>query len=267
MQNMLNINQLITLSREASTVLHKTSEGSEVIQIHEHAGIRWAYCGGESLVSAFRPEAPYELVFPNHHSMLCSLLICELPKSVLNLGFGLGAFERYFAHYLPALNVVSVDTSPAMVELSRTWFDIPKSQPVVIEPAYKHLCSSQHKYSVILCDIFSGDLHSGSVFESQFYAAIAQCLNENGVLAINLSPTSEQEFLKILMPVRDAFPYVLLSTITDQDNVVLLTSREPLPSIAELKLRAQRRGNTMGFDISAAMAQYIPLPQRKKLCS
>ena len=262
---MLNVNQLITLSREGATLLDETRDGSEVIQIHEHAGLRWAYCGGQSLISAFRPSAPYELVFPNHHSMLCSLLICEHPQAILNLGFGLGAFERYFDHYFPTLSIVSVDSSPLMVDLSRSWFDIPQSRSVAIESAYTHLRSSAHQYGVILCDIFSGDLHSDSLFESQFYAAIARCFKHSAVLALNLCPTSEQEFLKILMPMRDSLPYVLLTTITNQDNVVLLASREPLPSLTELNLRAQRCGNSMGFDISAAMDQFIPLPQRKKL--
>ncbi len=262
---MLNVNQLITLSRVTSTLLHKTTEGSEVIQVHEHDGLRWAYCGGQSLISAFRPKAPYELVFPNHHSMLCSLLVCEYTDAILNLGFGLGAFERYFGHYYPALDIVSVDDNPVMVELSRAWFEIPQSHCVVIESAYNHLCSSTQKYGVILCDIFFGDMHSNSLYESQFYAAIAQCLKPGGVMAINLSPTSEQEFLKILVPIRDALPHVLLTTITNQDNIVLLASREPLPSLSELNLRAQQRGKTMGFDISAAMDQFIPLPLRKKL--
>lgn len=259
---MLDIEELIALSHDASTLLHEVRDRDEVIQIRECDGLRWVYTGGHSLLSGFRPHAPAEPVFPNHRCMLCALLLCEQPGTVLNLGFGLGSFERYFHEHLPEVAMVSVDTSALLVQLSRDWFQIPASWPVVIESAHEYLRTSRREFDLILCDIFVGGTHAKCLLEPDFYAAAARRLRAGGVLSLNLAYESDEELLTILLALRESFANVLLTAVNDHGNVIVLASQEAPPHETELSRRAQRRCKNLRLDLGAELARFTHLPQR-----
>ncbi|MFT5445551.1 MAG: spermidine synthase [Gammaproteobacteria bacterium] len=258
---MLNIDELIAIGPNASALLHQQQSGSEVIRISEHAGLRWVHTSEQTLLSAFRPDDPATPVFPNHRCMLCALLLCAQPASVLNLGFGVGSFERYFQRHLAHISIESVDTSSALVELSRQWFQIPNDWPVIIAAAHDHLLQSGDTFDLVLCDIFIGDTHPPCLFEADFYAAAAKRLHPDGVLALNLSPESDDELLRILLAVRTSFANVMLSTLSGHGNVVVLASREAFAEITELRRRAQRQHLTPDLDLLDDINRFTRLPQ------
>lgn len=255
----IDVNQLLALNSDPGTLLAEARDGNELIQIRECDDLRWAYSGGRALLSAFRPKAPAELVFPNHHSMLCALLLCERPGAVLNLGFGLGSFERYFRAHLAHVQLVSVDNSAILVQLSRTWFQIPAHWPVIIAAAHQHLHASAAKFDITLCDIFSGGAHALCLYDADFYAAAAQRLNSAGVLALNLSPTSDHDLLDILIALRAHFAHVMLSNVSKHGNVVLLASNQSPVDDAQLLQRARLRRDSLGMDLRECMQQFTRL--------
>jgi hypothetical protein len=258
---MLNIDKLIALGSIASTLRQQQQVGCEIIRICEHDGLRWVQSGGRSLLSAFRPDDPANPVFPNHRSMLCALLLRKQPVAVLNLGFGVGSFERYFHQHLPNTYMESVDTNSALVDLSRQWFRIPHEWPVIIAEAHVHLARSRRTFDLLLCDIFANEAHPPCLFEADFYASAAQRLCFDGVLAINLSPESNDELLRILVALRESFVNVMLAKLSDHGNVVLLASRETFPDTAELRLRAQQQRGTPGLHLLDDINQFTVLPQ------
>jgi hypothetical protein len=259
---LIDIDQLIALSSDPSTLLLEIRDGDELIQIRECDDLRWAYNGGHALLSAFRPKAPAELVFPHHHSMLCALLLCERPGAVLNLGFGLGSFERYFCAHLAHVKLESVDSSARLVQVSRKWFQIPARWPVIVAAAHKHLHASTAKFDIIFCDIFSGGAHAPCLYDADFYAAAAQRLNSAGVLALNLSPTSDNDLLDILLALRTHFAHVMLSSVSHHGNVVLLASDQRPQNDTELLHRARLRRDSLGMDLRECMQQFTLMAPR-----
>ena len=257
---MLDIDQLIASHHGPSTLLCEVRDGEEIIQICEHDGLRWAYTGGRAVLSAFRPKTPAQLVFPNHRALLCPLLLCEHSDTVLNMGFGLGSFERYFCASLPDLKVVSVDCSAILLELAQRWFQIRAHWPVIVEPAHAHLCASTARFDIILADIFYRDAHAQCLYEQEFYAAAAQHLNSGSVLALNLSPTSNDDLLEILHALRANFGKVSLSTITNHANVVLLASHEAATDDDAVPHKAQCYKDTLGIDLRDELSQFRRLP-------
>jgi spermidine synthase len=258
---MLNIDKLVALGLDASTLLQQQQIGCEMIRICERDGLRWVQTSGRSLLSAFELDDPANPVFPNHRSMLCALLLRKQPATVLNLGFGVGSFERYFHQHLPNTFIESVDTNSELVDLSRQWFRIPHDWPVIIAEAHVHLARSRRAFDLVLCDIFVNDAHPPCLFDANFYASAAQRLCADGVLALNLSPESNAELLRILLPVRKSFSHVMLATLSGHDNVVLVASREAFANISELRLKAQQKRDTPGLNLLDDIAQFTRLPQ------
>jgi spermidine synthase len=258
---MLNIDELIAIGAKADYLLHQQQSCGEVIRISEHAGLRWVHTSEQTLLSAFRPDDPANPVFPNHRCMLCALLLCAQPARVLNLGFGVGSFERYFQRHLPHISIESVDTNSALVELLQQWFQIANDWPVVIAPAHDHLLQSSGTCDLVLCDIFIGEKHPPCLFDADFYAAAAKRLHTGGALALNLSPESDDELLRILLAVRTSFANVMLTTLSGHGNVVVLASREAFATITELRRRAQRQHLTPDLVLLDDINQFTRLPQ------
>jgi spermidine synthase len=249
----VDVDEYLRLSKDSATLRYSTRDADTLIEVHEHDGDRWVYTHDRSILSMMRLDAPADPVMPNHIAMLAALLFRELPDSVLNLGFGTGAFERFFGDRLPHTRVVSVDTSATLVEVARAHFRIGQDWPVIIQSAGDFLRTNTQLFDFVLCDIFNGDSHPDCLYDAGFHADAARSLEPGGVMALNLSPATERELLDILVPIRKNFANVLLVNLVDYGNVVLFAMQHPPADIGEQSKRAQLLGTRLRLDL-----QHIP---------
>jgi len=249
----MNINEYLRLSQKKQSMLYTTAIAGEQFHVHEHKGDRWICSGEQSILSLMRLDKPADPVLPNHLAMLAALLFCNSPKSVLNLGFGGGTFERFFADRFPTTDIVSVDTSMALVELARTYFQIRQDWPVILQSADDYLQANTRLFDLVLCDIFTGDQHPDCLRNTNFYANTANSLMPGGVMALNLSPATEQELLDILVILRHSFTNVALVTLVDYGNVILFAMQHQPAGIDDQRKRAHLLGDQLQLDLS-----YIP---------
>ena len=246
----MNINEYLRLSQDKQSLLYTTDIAGEQLRVHEHKGHRWVCSGEQSILSMMLLDRPADPVLPHHVAMLAALLFCNTPKSVLNLGFGTGTFERFFADRFSTTDIVSVDTSEAVVQLARTNFYIRQDWPVILQSADEYLQASTQLFDLILCDIFSADEHPDCLRNADFYANTASCLKSGGVMALNLSPTTEQELLDILVIMRHSYAHVALVTLVDYGNLVLFAMQHQPVIIEDQYKRAKLLGDELQLDIS-----------------
>ena len=259
----MDVNEYLRLSRVADTLSYRTHDAGALVEVREHAGERWVYTGEDSILSLMRLDAPADPVLPNHIAMLAAMLFADhLPQSVLNLGFGTGAFERFFSDRLPAADVVSLDSSPTMVEIARQYFASAPEHPVIIQPADEFLHTNNRAFDLILCDIFHGDRHPDCLSEKDFYTDAARSLGADGVMAINLSPATEQALLDILLPLRQNFAQVLLVNLGDYGNLVVYAMQHAPVDRQEQATRAARLGSELRLDLHTIPARISVLPDR-----
>lgn len=219
-------------------LLDRREDDGHLLRVFESGSYRWFTADGDFVQSLRDRAHPGQVVLPNQLAVLCALAWRQRVDDVLDLGFGCGALTSFFRARRPTTRVIAVEQSAVMVELARQWFDLPADFPVVIASAARYLAATTARFDVVLCDIFIGEQHPDCLFDAHFHAAIARCLRPGGVLALNLSPDTDDELREILVAMRQVFPWVMLTSVPAHGNVVVLagTRRPAAPATFERRL-------------------------------
>ncbi len=220
------IDQLYRLNETEFSRLY-AAHGAEV---REYDHYRWLHLGGDLIQSAVDCHAPERLLNPVNASMLTALVFLPQYRSILNLGFGGGAFERFFGKYLPDSNVDSVESDEIVIHLAREFFFIDLECPVYLQSAEQFLTGCDQQYDLILCDLFAEEKHPASFYDTDFYRGCQRCLHAHGVLVMNLIPADERDMTAILLPLRQSFRYSGLLQLPDHDNAILFASNQAFRS-------------------------------------
>jgi len=206
--------------------------------VREHTDLRWFTAGGVFVQSMMRTAEPAAIVLPNQLHMLSALAWRDRVDTVLNLGSGIGAFERFFRAARPHIHVTSVEQSTKITALARAHFALPLEHEVIADSAEHYVAQAAARFDVVLCDIFAAERHPDCLFDAYFHDNVAARLRRGGVLALNVSPTEDDELVGILAALRQAFEWVVLVPVHDHGNVIVLASatRPPAPDLFERRL-------------------------------
>ncbi|MFH2201863.1 MAG: fused MFS/spermidine synthase [Elusimicrobiota bacterium] len=159
-------------------------------------------------------------------------------RRALLVGLGGGALvHRFRAHYGIVTDVVEVD--PAMERVARRWFGFRPSGRTKIGDGRRWLMHGAESYDFIVLDAFNGDQHPYHLFSLEAFAAAAERLTADGVLAVNIigyahGPQGELR-RAVERTLRRVFPHVrVLAANRDLDyqteyvNLIFTASRQPL---------------------------------------
>jgi len=261
----MDVTEYLRRSKTGETLLYSTCDERTSIQVHEFANERWVYTGEDSILSLMRLDAPADPVLPNHVAMLAAMLFGRVPASVLNLGFGTGAFERFFADRLPDTQMVSIDTSPVLVDIARQYFAIGNEQTVIMQSAERFLDENSQAFDLILCDIFNGDRHPDCLLDDAFYRNAARSLGEGGVMAFNLSPATEQALLNFLIIMRRSFSHVVLVNLVDYGNIVVYAMQHKPADGTDIRHHAVRLSTQLQLQLEHIPDHITVLPDTPKM--
>ncbi len=252
-------------ARRSTLLLAVAGEGS-LIEVREDAEFRWFTASGHIVQSLMRKACPQDIVLPNQLAMLAGLLWrARAPTRVLNLGFGSGAFERFFHARLPKCELVSVEIEPRLLECARAYFDIPPDWPVLVEDAADYLAHSTLRFDLILCDIFAGECHPECLFDPYFHRDAQPRLRPAGVLALNVSPTADDDLPEILAALRQAFEWVVLAAVPGHGNIIVFAAQNAPPDDDLLAARAAAWLRKTGVDLRPFLADLQRLPARSRV--
>lgn len=214
------IDELYHLDEQQYELLYR-GNNAEVRQYRQY---RWLNLGGDLIQSVMDIKEPHKLLNPVNQYMLGSLLLLEKCSDVLNIGFGGGVFERFLSCLDPDISIHSVENDEVVVHLSREFFHIQEEYPVYLQSADNFVSATDGHYDLILCDIFTDEKHPVCLLDAEFYSDCRRCLNDDGLLVMNLVPEDESELLEILKAVRDSFRHINLLEIPEHQNVILYIS-------------------------------------------
>ncbi|NQZ07242.1 MAG: hypothetical protein HRT35_08775 [Algicola sp.] len=275
------IAQLLSAQQNGATLLGAVKGSDNLIEVYQHHNRRWIYTGGESIQSTLDLDTPDYLVQTYQQVMLTSLLclkeqLSETTRRILNLGFGGGAFERYFIDKNVSkseannehVEVVSVDANAPLVKLAQQYMQIPAKWPVVIDSAEHYLARGKSIFDMILCDLFVGQNHAPCLRDADgkggndFYRNAAKRLTDSGVMAINLAPESEAELMTILHHARQTFCGAMISGVSGQSNLVLVLSKQPMPDIEQLMLKTTACQQQWSLDFASMLSGFKQFPNK-----
>ena len=254
------IEQLLQHQSQATLLQQKVSDGGQQIEVHQFEDLRWLYTGGQSIQSIICLSKPAEFMYFIPQVMLVSLLLLESPTRVLNLGYGGGAFERFFAAKNTQMNMISVDSSEAVVELTKKYLQTPSLWPVVIDSAQHYLQHTTMSFDLILCDLFVGEKQASCLSTASFYQDAANCLGDNGVMAINMCPQSDSELVQLLTKARQYFKGAMISKAGQLENLILILSRQPLVLANQLQASAHSGTQYWQLDFATLLAGFSRFP-------
>jgi len=266
------IHKLLDLMATENTLLKVVSIGEQSIEIHQQGHYRWVYTSGHSIQSVLNLDAPAQMNLLNQDMMLVALLLLpewQLQGSprVLNLGFGGGSFERFFHAKVRNIAMVSVDINAQLVELAKQYLQVPANWPVVIQPGEDFLQSHLQQtpcepFQLIICDLFDGEYQAQCLNDPSFYANAASNLTDDGVMTVNLAPKTDAQLIELLGFARHSFAGVMISKVTNLGNIVMVMSKQSLPSEAVLKDRALQQENFWQLTFVDFLAGFKRLPEK-----
>lgn len=222
---MMTVNELYKLEDSDCEILYRMDSGELSVEVRQHQELRWLHINGVSIQSVYSIDSPVVIFNPVTAFMLCATSFTTEPKDILNIGLGGASIERYLLESLPDTAVHSVESSELIIHIAREFFELPYDYPVFNLSADDFIDNIEHKYDLILCDIFENELHPDCLLESQFYEHLCRILTVDGTFTINLLSDNEEELIEILKAIRMHFPHTFLVKIEAHNNVVVFARK------------------------------------------
>lgn len=240
-------------------VIKQQNIDGEKLTLKESDDYRWFEYAGTSMQSIMSLSHPAQIIMPVTHSFLLFLLIKPSALNILNLGLGGGAIERCLAQY-SALSVTSIEASPAIIEMAKRYFLLPKQANVICAKAEDYIEACGQQYDVVLSDLFVGEQNADCLFEEGFYRQLAHIMNHRGLVLINLYVTSEKVLIEVMLIIKKYFPFVALIEFKAFSNLVLIASSVEISCQQQLKenKRGLMESDKLGIDDIINNITYIP---------
>lgn len=250
---------LFTPAPDRAELLFEDRAESPHISVYQQDDIRWLGFGGPAVQSVMSVARPDALLLPYTHAMLTALLFVREPRSLLNLGLGGGAFERFFRHRLPEIAVTSVEQDARVAAIAMSWFLLDPAARCAIAPAHAHVAQTADKFDLIFCDLHGSERMARELSDPEFWRDCAQRLRAGGAIALNAIADSGPELLGLLKALQASFPTIALCEIVDHRNLVVFALPDAPPDHDTLVTRreAMRVRTRITLPIDAESLRFV----------
>lgn len=232
------------LSNAQLLIKQQTAAGT--IKVFENSLFRWLCLEDEQAIqSCMSKSKPAKLILPYQKFMMMWQLLSpdSVPMKACLLGLGGGDLIRYLQQHFPKMKLLAVEKEPQMAKLATEYFQIkPDQKHLTLEMAdAEEFIKKTAKHDLLFIDIVANNVLPNFLSEISFWRDCHSLLNQNGIMVVNVIPSSENEFLTLLQMLRETFGHLpLCMGVPDHKNIVLLVplAGESIPSLDELKRRS-----------------------------
>ncbi len=230
------------------------------IEISEHAGVRYLHFGSTWVQGAMRIARPWNLELEYTREMMASLLLRDAPRKVLLIGLGAASLTKFLYRNYPLAHLTLVEIEPAVVAAARQFFKLPDDPQrinLVIGDGAEFVLSCNKRFDLILVDGFDQNAHSGALETMQFYQGCRACLNDNGIMAVNLLTRGRGNIEKRIATAFDDRIFALPSS--ESGNVIIFAaSGETIEiSLDDMKESALVLKEETGLNLLPTLARLI----------
>ncbi|WP_271271689.1 spermine/spermidine synthase domain-containing protein [Aliamphritea hakodatensis] len=257
------------LSREEFS--HSFTDGTVVfediaasLRVLEKNSIRWIQLDEHYLQAAMDTDEPSRPVFAYVQAMMMSLVMGSEPRSLLNLGIGGGAVERFVTRHLPGCDIVSVELNADVLSAARRYFALPESVKVIEADAFEYLQQTAEQYDLICVDLFGSDGCQDRLLEESLWLSLYERMHFTGCLVVNLLLTEQAVLLQVVTIIRQYFSHVVIFHMEGFENVVIYCRHYPCVVSEVLKKNADELADDWGLDFKTLLDHltYLPEPFR-----
>ena len=233
-----------TIGRRISRAVHKGMTGEESVDVTEMDGVRSLYLGSETVQSAMRVKAPYELELAYSRGMMMFLLFMKQPKDLLMIGLGGGSIPKYVHHFLPEMQTRVVEINPQIIQVARSHFYLPEDDDrleIIEGDGVVYLQENSNTADVLLLDIFDSQGVPPEMYNQAFFDTCEASLRLDGMMAVNLWG-SDKNFDIYLQRIEQSFhDRVLVLRTGRPGNVVVFGFKRPPRDLRWSTLRVRAK--------------------------
>lgn len=139
-------------------------------------------------------------------------------KTVLNLGLGAGAIERYLSEAFPRIKVTSVEISQERLDQASHYFGIPGSCNIIIQDALTFLQQGTLEQDIIYCDLFDIRNNFNKPLTNTFIHCLWKGLANSGIAVINYAFEAQDKLIGTLVELRKIFTTTAVLEVKDHTN-------------------------------------------------
>lgn len=233
-----------SFGRRISRAVHKGMTGEESVDVSEMDGVRSLYLGSETVQSAMRVKAPYELELAYSRGMMMFLLFMKQPKDLLMIGLGGGSIPKYIHHFLPEMQTRVVEINPRIIQVARSHFYLPDDDDrleVIEGDGVGYLQENSGAADVLLLDIFDSQGVPPEMYNQAFFDTCEASLRLDGMMAVNLWG-SDKNFDIYLQRIEQSFHGRVLVLRTGRPgNIVVFGFKRPPRDLRWSTLRVRSK--------------------------
>ncbi len=167
------------------------------VQVIQNKGLNTLHFGSRVAQSSMFLDDPFKVEMEYNQAMLLSLLYKPQPKSVLSLGLGGGAKQKFLWKHLDC-HQVCVELSPLVIDVGRRFFEIPQDDrlQIVQMDALEYLQKPQEqRFDIILIDLYDAEGMSPLLGEKELFQLCHEILLPDGILVWNLWRSTGKKLL------------------------------------------------------------------------
>jgi len=233
-----------SIGRRISRAVHKGMTGEESVDVSEMDGVRSLYLGSETVQSAMRVKAPYELELAYSRGMMMFLLFMKTPKNVLMVGLGGGSIPKYSHYFLPEMQTRVIEINPRIIQVARSHFFLPDDDDrleVIEGDGVVYLQENSTTADVLLLDIFDSQGVPPEMYNQAFFDTCEASLRLDGMMAVNLWG-SDKNFDIYLQRIEQSFhDRVLVLRTGRPGNIVVFGFKRPPSDLRWSTLRVRAK--------------------------
>lgn len=197
------------------------------VTLSEADGIRYLHFGTEWIQGAMRIARPHDLVLTYTQQMMAWLLFHEPDEQeeIAILGLGAAALLRFcMKHTKSPLHTVEIN--PRVTAMCRSFFRLPENtrSQIYHEDAEKWVKQAEHiaRYKVLMVDLYDAAAQGPVCSSEEFYRGCYQCLDEEGLMTVNLFGAHHSYDENIDHIARAFNGNVLVLPEIDEGNIVVI---------------------------------------------
>lgn len=210
---------MLRLGRKLSRAIHKGITNQDAVEVSEMDGVRSLYLGSDTVQSAMRVKAPYDLELAYSRGMMMFLMFAYRHENILLLGLGGGSIPKFLYHYVPEARTTVVEINPEIIRVSRSHFYMPENDAnlqVIEADGVIYLQEHPNSADVLMLDIFDSQGIPPDMYSQDFFDSCSEALKIDGMLAVNLWG-SDRNFDLYLQRLQQSF----------HDRVLILPTGRP----------------------------------------
>ena len=124
--------------------------------------------------------------------LAANVMVKEDPDFLI-LGLGTGTVAYTSNYYFNTNKIDGVEIDGKIVDLAREYFSLPDCVNVFVNDGRAYMNSCKKKYDIILVDAYRDITIPFSMVSIEFFNLVKNCLNENGIMIVNLNMNSSRE--------------------------------------------------------------------------